>query len=56
MLLAITPPTNANAPTLLSQTIKLPRSERSASAVGEDSRRKRGAAVSCEGRRPLPRL
>ena len=45
---------NANAPMLISHTIRLPRSLRSACAVGEESRRRFGSAVSRVGTTPVP--
>jgi hypothetical protein len=54
LLFAITPMMYANAPTPLSQTIRLPRSPRSACAVGEESRRRRGSALSRAGSTPVP--
>ena len=54
VLLAITPMMKANAPTLPSHTIRLPRSVRSACAVGEESSRRRGAALSRAGSTPVP--
>ena len=48
------PRMNANAATLLVHAIRLPRSVRSACAVGEESRRRRGAALSRAGSTPVP--
>ena len=49
-----TPRMNANTATLVSHTIRLARSLRSACAVGEESSRRRGAAVSRAGSTPVP--
>ena len=54
MLVETMPRMNANAPTLRSQTTRLPRSLRSACAVGEESSRRRGCALSRAGSTPVP--
>ncbi len=54
MLFETTPRMNANAATLLSHTTRLPRSLRSACAVGEESSPRRGSALSRAGSTPVP--
>ena len=54
MLVETMPRMNANAPVPISHTIRLPRSLRSAWAVGEESSRRRGSALSRAGSTPVP--
>ena len=54
MLAETMPRISAKAPVQLSHTIRPPRSPRSACAIGEESSRRRGAALSRAGSTPVP--